>query len=310
MAVRTRELMVGLFVTFGLLVGIGGVVWLGASEVLKKGALYVSYFDQSVGAISSGSPVKYMGLEVGSVRRIEVAPDPNLMAVVMKIRRSQLVTERTVCEIQTLGFTGVGYIELLQRRPGEAGNPPELSFEPELPVIPSRPSAGMASIMDQAGDFMARLRSLDIEGVVSNVNATVRSADDLVSSPALKHTVDNVAEVSRTLDDVASRLDRMVASDDFAHIPGETEQTLADARLLLADARKQIESLQLAQTSKEVDHLVSDVDDRSQVVSAQVEELLQDLRQAVNSLDRLLERLENDPSQLIFGKPAPRRGER
>ncbi len=56
--------------------------------------------------------------------------------------------------------------------------------------------------------------------------------------------------------------------------------------------------------------MVGNVDDRSQVIAAQVESLLQNLQQASDNLNRLLERLDQNPSELIFGKPAPRRRDR
>ncbi len=312
MAVHTRETMVGLFVAIGLLVGIGGVVWLGASEILKGGHMYVSYFDHSVGSIAGGSPVKYMGLEVGSVRRISVSPEPTLMQVVMKIRRPDLVTDKTVCEIQSVGFTGVGFVELTQKKDAAEAHElaPSLDFKAPYPIIPSQQAAGFGSLIADAKKIAGQIESLNLQQIVDGLDATVQSANKLVSSPSLEQTMDNLAAASGKLDDITTRVDRMVASDSFAEIPGEAHEILTNAQRLLSDARAQVESLQLAQTSQEVEQAVGNVDDRSQVIAAQVESLLQNLQQASDNLNRLLERLDQNPSELIFGKPAPRRRER
>lgn len=308
MAAHTRETMVGLFVTGGLLIGIGAVVWLGASDLFKGGASYVAYFDESVAAIGSGSPVDYMGLEVGTVTGISVSPDPMLIEVVMKISRPELVSDHTVAQIQTLGFTGVGFVELSQKK--EKVTARTLSFRPSLPVIVSQRSGGFGAVVADARRIADKVESLDLEGVVNDLRATAQSARDLVGGPDVRRTVANLARASEALNDITTRVDRMVASDSFEHIPDEAGRALSEARRAIADARNQIESLRLAQTSQEVNRMVGTVGDRSQLVAAQVEELVQDLRQAAESLNRLLERLDEDPSALIFGKPAPRQPQR
>jgi phospholipid/cholesterol/gamma-HCH transport system substrate-binding protein len=308
MAVHTRETVVGLFVMLGLLIGIGAVVWLGASNVLEGGPSYVAYFDESVGAIGSGSPVKYLGLEVGSVTDISVSPDPMLMAVVMTIRRPGLVTDHTVAEIEIVGFTGVGFVELSQKTEKVAVR--QLSFQPPLPVIASQRSGGFGSLVADARHIAERVEALDLQGVVDELRATARSTRNLVTGPDIHRTVDNLARASDALNDITTRVDRMVASDSFERMPEEAERALSDAQAAITVARKQIEALRLAQTSREVKEAVGAVSDRSQVITVQVEELLQDLLQASQSLNRLLERLDRDPSALIFGKPIPRRHER
>ncbi len=307
MAGHTRETMIGLFVTIGALMAIAGVVWLGASDIIRGGTSYVAYFDQSVAALGGGAAVRYMGLEVGSVGSISVSPDPTLMAVTMRIRRPDLVTDHTVAEIQTVGFTGVGFIQLKPVK--EKVEPRQLGFQPPYPVIPSRSSGGFGELITSAHEIAGTIESLDLQGLVDDLHATVRSARKLVGGPELQHTVANLAEASGRLDDLTGKVDRMVGSDSFQRIPVEAEQALSDAQAAIADARKQIDALRLAQTSREVNEMVGTVNDRSQVVAAQVEDLVRDLRQASDSLNRLLERLQQDPSALIFSQPAPRRNQ-
>jgi phospholipid/cholesterol/gamma-HCH transport system substrate-binding protein len=308
MALRTRETMVGLFVTIGLLIGIGGLVWLGASEVLQGGTRYVSYFDQSVAGISSGSPVKYMGLDVGSVSSISVSPDPTLMAVAMRIRRPDLVTERTVAEIQSQGFTGASFIELSQKDKKVEGR--KLPFQPPLPVIPAQRAGGMGALVSDASQIADKIESLDLQGIVDDVRSTVRSVKSVATDPNIHRTIDNMTQASLKLHEITARIDRLVASDSFEQIPSRTEQILRQAQQAVADARKQIEALRLGQTSQQVSQMVGTVNDRSKVIAAQTEELLQELQQASDSLDHLLERLKENPSALIFGKPAPKRDQR
>ena len=308
MAGRTREMMIGVFVTVGLLVGIGAVVWLGAAADLRGGKSYVAYFDQSVGTIADGSQVRYLGLEIGTVTGIAVSPDPTLMAVTMKITRPDLVTPRTVAELASLGFTGVGFVELSPAaKPVQA---PSFAFQPPLPVIPTRRSAGFSAVIADAKRIADKIEALDLKGVVDDLRAAASSARDLTGGPDLKRTVASLAAASGRLEDITARVDRMVASEEFRRLPADAAGVLQQARNTIARAREQIEALQLAETSRRVNRVVGSVDDSTQVITAQVEELLQDLRQASDSLNRLLERLGENPSELLFSKPAPRRNER
>src|SRR5512133_3811178 len=85
MARQTRSFWVGIFVLAGLVIGIGGVLWLGASNWLKKSAVYVTYFDSSVTGLNVDADVKFRGVDVGKVKGARVAPDGVLVEVTMQL---------------------------------------------------------------------------------------------------------------------------------------------------------------------------------------------------------------------------------
>ena len=66
MASSTGHWKLGLFVLLGLFVAFGAVVWLGAAEIDKDVARYVTYFDESVQGLDVGSPVKFRGVRIGN----------------------------------------------------------------------------------------------------------------------------------------------------------------------------------------------------------------------------------------------------
>jgi phospholipid/cholesterol/gamma-HCH transport system substrate-binding protein len=63
---KTSKFLIGLFVIGGTLIGVGAVVWIGASKYFQKGATYVTFFDESVQGLQVDSSVKYRGVDVGS----------------------------------------------------------------------------------------------------------------------------------------------------------------------------------------------------------------------------------------------------
>ena len=82
---KTSKFLIGLFVMAGILLGVGIIVWIGASKYFQKGSTYVTFFDESVQGLQMDSSVKYRGVDVGRVERIRVAPDYKLVEVVMKV---------------------------------------------------------------------------------------------------------------------------------------------------------------------------------------------------------------------------------
>ena len=65
MASARVNFSVGLFMTAGLGLATLAVIWLGMTSFLRKGELYVTYFDESVQGLNVDSPVKYRGVPVG-----------------------------------------------------------------------------------------------------------------------------------------------------------------------------------------------------------------------------------------------------
>jgi phospholipid/cholesterol/gamma-HCH transport system substrate-binding protein len=306
MTARRTNILVGVFVVAGIVMAVGAILWLGSAAYFKKGKLYVSYFDRSVEQIAPGSPVKYLGLDVGLVKDIDVAPNKRLVEVVMQLGRTDVITNSTVAEIKTTGLTGVGFVELQQRRPGAPVPEPHFAFSPPYPVIPTKPSE-LTGLIDQAREVVSSLGSVDFEGISTELKRSARAAEDLFSSPRLQRTIANLDSMTRRLDDTAGRLEKMMASRELQNIPAETAQTLASARELLARTKEEIDAMKLAETTGSVKEMVSDTDQRTRVLMVEIERLIGEMRQATESLQSLLERLNNNPSELIFGNPAPPR---
>ena len=91
----TGAFLIGIFVLTGLVILIATVIWLGKTQFMEESKLYVTYFDGSVEGLEKGSPVKYLGVPVGTVDKIKVAPDGKLVEIVMQI-------ESTLDEIAAL----------------------------------------------------------------------------------------------------------------------------------------------------------------------------------------------------------------
>ena len=140
MASQRTKFTLGLFVISGIAMIFSAVIWLGMSRYLKKGQLYTTYFNESVQGLDVDSPVKYRGVSVGRVERISVAPDGNLIQVVLKIESHQRLDRNIVAQMKSVGITGSMVIELDRKKKGDPNFSPPLNFPSKYPIVASKPS--------------------------------------------------------------------------------------------------------------------------------------------------------------------------
>jgi phospholipid/cholesterol/gamma-HCH transport system substrate-binding protein len=119
MARKASRFKVGLFVIVGLAMGLAALVYLGASSYGEGADTYVTYFNQSVQGLSRDSVVKYLGVDVGRVTDIRVAPDHNLIEVVMDIKFKGELGTNMVAQLKMAGITGLSFIELDRQQEDE-----------------------------------------------------------------------------------------------------------------------------------------------------------------------------------------------
>ena len=118
MARQKTNLIIGLFVILGVVMGVVAIIWVGATSYFQKGSTYVSYFDESVQGLQLNSAVKFRGVDVGMVESIRVAPDNRNIGVVMKINMRDDLQKNAVAQLKSAGITGIMFVELDLRKPG------------------------------------------------------------------------------------------------------------------------------------------------------------------------------------------------
>ena len=295
--------LVGAFVlVLGTLL-VAGVLWLASGGTSQKRVdLYLAIVEESVAGLNLNAPVKYNGVDVGKVRRIDLDPqDPNRVNLVFAIERGTPVKEDTVAMLKTQGLTGIAYVELS----GGARESPTLrAVEGSLyPVIRTKPSLS-ARLENVLTTVLAKL-----DDTSTNINA-ILSAEN---QAALKSALADIATVART---VAARKESINSAITHAGRTLENAST-ASARItpVLERIGRSADSIdkmgnEVARTSasagKTVDTVGADVKRFSAETLPELERLLGELGALTLSLRRLSEQTERDPRGLIFGrKPVP-----
>ena len=309
MATEAHKFEVGVFVIVSTVIAIAGAIWLGASRFLEKTEPYVTYFSESVQGLDPGSSVKFRGVPGGHVAAIRIAPDGELIEVLMDIDTSMAKglkrdsTLRTTLELS--GITGLRYIEI-DRRKGDALNQsPVLTFKPPCEVIPSSRSSFKA-IQSALEDVYDRIMQLDLGGISTDAKTALEAATQLLRDERIDAVLSNLKSTTQHTSEVTKNLEAMTNGVRLAPAVQNATEATAEAKVLISDLSKGALGQQLGQTIEQYNQLAQ----TAQQVVAGMQYTLERLDRTASSLQLLSDELREQPSLLLFAEPppAPRRG--
>ena len=304
MAGKQSKFMIGIFVTAALILTVVTIVWLGASTYFQKGTLFVTYFDESVQGLSVDSNVKYRGVNAGTVRSIQVAPDNKLIEVVMKIFMKGGDEKNLTAKLKSAGLTGIVYIELDRMNEEDVDLSPQIGFPAEYPVIPSRPSDSMY-ILSMVDKIVSEMNKVDLKNVFKEVQSIVGGIDHIVSGPKMKNIVNNLESATAHLNHAVGRIDRLMADGKLEDVLKETRGTIADTRALIGKIRVELDEMKLADSVGRANQIVAGVDKSVRDITYDLKNTADNLQRASENLDILMDKLRDDPSDLLFSRPPP-----
>ena len=306
MATEVSKFQVGVFVIAATIIGTAAAIWLGASRYFDDEIEMVSYFSESVQGLDPGSAVKYRGVPAGRVEDIRIAPDGNLIEVVMSLdtefAESVREDETLRAQLQLSGITGLRYVEI-DRHTGDAlDKAPELTFEASEPVILSTPSSFKA-VQEALQDIYNKVMSVDLEGISGDTRATLQAADLLLRDDRVQRILTNMAEISESAGRMTLNVEEMTAGVELGPTVTELQEATAEARALFSDLRGGT-SQQLRETLQQIDGLARS----SQQFVLSLPVAVDRLDRTLANLEALSDELRQQPSRLIFSEPpAPRR---
>ena len=117
-----------------------GILWLAVGVGSKKDyGLYRAIVHESVAGLNVDAPVKYLGVNVGKVQKIELDPaNPQEVHLLFAIEKGTPIGEDTVAVLKTQGLTGIAYVELSGSAPGS--RPLAATAPGQYPMIRTKPS--------------------------------------------------------------------------------------------------------------------------------------------------------------------------
>ncbi len=141
-----RYFIEGLFIIGIAIAAALAFLWLSKTGH-RDDVLYRIHFAESVSGLSLGDPVKFHGVDVGTVKTMAIdAKDPRLVEVVVSLRKDTPVKTDTKASLKLKGITGVVFVELTGGA-AEAQRLADATPAGQVPEIPSEKSA-LTSILD------------------------------------------------------------------------------------------------------------------------------------------------------------------
>jgi len=327
--------LIGAFVVGAFALLVIAVIAFGSGQLFRKTREFVLYFDGTVNGLHIGAPVKFKGVEIGSVKNILLQLDQNMQVnkipVIIEIDLKKMtsrgasdavaveqeVFQRAIVErglrgqLQTESLvTGVLYIAL-DFFPGTPINlvqqPNGDNKYPEIPTIPTE--------FEQAKDAISRiiekLEEIDFKGLAKSLTETINGVNRTLNSPEVESVLRSLARVMPKVDEAVVNIRNLAGTTDdkVKILSADLQHTSGDARLALkqaGDALKQTE-----ETMKRAEAAVNNIETLTEPdsrVSYELEKSLREVSAAARSLRLLADFIERDPRALIFGKPENKEG--
>lgn len=287
--------LVGVFVLVLSAGLIGGVLWLSSGKSYRaQYDIYQTYTRESVAGLNLNAPVRYLGVEVGRVRKIALAPNNvEQVQLTLAIQRGTPITVDTLAVLKTQGLTGLAFVELAGGSRDAA--PLHAQNNEEYPVIKSGPS------------LIARLDSA-VTSLLTNLNRSSENLNALMDEDnrrAFKHSLAYIETLSRTLAARSAMIDSSLSN--AAHALENTAR--------LSDELPQL-AQRIQRSADAFDHMSNELSRAGARASGaftdgalpEVRQLVTELRDLTASLRRVSGELEQNPSELLYGKPAAKRG--
>jgi len=298
------------------------IVALGSGRLFRKTYEFVLYFQGSINGLNVGAPVKYKGVEIGSVTdillrlgEVEVNRIPVLIELDAKkiAVRGVSVDPRQFKSIIDRGLrgqlrmesfvTGVLYVALDQYpgSPAEFVQPPGSRYQ-EIPTVPTE----LEEVQEDVRVVFTKLAKIDFSAAVVAMTHAFEGMDRLTNSPALHASLRSLEQTMPKFDEAVVNIRRLAANldKDASDLSSDLQQTSAAARQTMAEI--ETAARQLGITMKEAEGTLTSARaaiDPESPISYELTKSLREISGAARSLRLLAGYLERNPRALIFGKP-------
>jgi len=299
-----RNFSVGLFVTAAIASFLLFVLWLTGRSGDQEMARYSLKFDRDVSGLAVGGPVKYMGMNIGSVIHMDLEQNKGVrVRVDIEILATTPVNRGTYASLALQGITGVAVVNL----PSESGEHEPLPPGPrgQYPEIPVR-DVGFAAVLSSAPEIMAKLDTL------------LTRAGELLGEDNRNRVSGALANVEQLTSSLAGSREALAAlPQDLSTTLTEIQATVVDLRALVGVVQPGLSetianinrsSANLASLTERFDSLLRDNENAMehflQDGLGEAPALLRQSRAALRDLEKLVAELQQDPSLLIHRPPA------
>ena len=218
-----RYAAVAAFAMLAIAAAVAFVWWYSGSGERRDFVRYEIYFDGSVSGLARGSPVRYLGVDVGRVRSLAIARDnPSRVRVTAEIDSEAPISGATRARLGLLGLTGLLFIDLQQDPDADPAR--VLGEGQRYPVILSRKGdieafvERLPDLLGHAARLVARVEGLLTDENLQAVSTMLANAETASRDlPAVTRSAAQLAaELRRTSAEVSALTQRVHAVAETA----------------------------------------------------------------------------------------------
>lgn len=338
MSAKANYFKIGLFIIVGILLAVAGIVVLKAGSLFERRSIMETYFDESVQGLEVGTPIKYRGVKVGTVKKInfvrneykdQLSPEdlfrfgsyvvvrsavhevfPGTSGDELETALKTAIDEGMRIRLATQGVTGVVHLEADHLDPKEYP-PMPIAWKPDYLYIPSAPSQ-IKVIGDTISNIAKDLEQANIHKATADLDELLVSMKQLLDET---HMAQLSRQASQTLADFQATVKEahaLMASPNVKRILTDAAVTAGAARRAVGELDEMSKSLhraseplpdiiaRLERTLRRVDRLIT-------TKNQDLEQTIDNLRQISENVRELTDEAKRYPSRLAFGDPPPRR---
>lgn len=308
METRTSYILVGSFV-LALLAGLFVfTVWIAKIQLEETRQPYYIYFTGSVTGLQEGSPVRYRGIPVGTVTDIRLDPnDVSRVRVRIEVQEGTPIKTDSIASLEVQGITGGAYVQISGGT--EMSELLRTAHDGGIPVIPSRPSS-LTVFVDAAPQLLNR--TLDLTNRVADLLTPQNQAAIAEILANTRTLTAELARASQGLDSTLAQANRTLQG--FETVGPQLGETMEQAQRTLAAVESGTKTVtgdlhtlagSLNKTANQLNIMIGEnrgpIRDFTGTGLYDLTLLISQLRELSGQLSRVVTRIENDPSNFLFG---------
>jgi paraquat-inducible protein B len=338
MSKEVNKVAIGGFVIGGIGLAILAILVFGSGKFFQKKSMHVLFFEGSVKGLNVGSPVKFRGVDIGLVKNIQLSINPDDLEFFVPVYVE--IFENT---ISILGGEGMGEFdddEVVDTLVSEMGLRAQLQmqslltgqlfinydFYPDTPIrkvgleekiyeIPTIPTT-LQILTETVEEIIDALRKINFEDLVDNVSQAAEGVNDLVSSSAMKDSVEKFNIIIKDLQELINKTDKLAGNFNakIDTMANSFESTMGDTSKLLKNIDRRIDPLASGVEKTLATVTLSFTEAEALLVEAQklisensrlrreITVTLESISDASRSVEELSNYLQRHPESLIRGK--------
>jgi phospholipid/cholesterol/gamma-HCH transport system substrate-binding protein len=306
---------IGIFVISAIVIGVLGVVVLGAGAIFQKKNIAETYIDESVQGLDVGSPVKFRGVPVGRVEDISLtsaAYRTRLQYVLVRMSISSNMFQFPLnnprspelraaldrgfrIRIAPQGLTGVAYLEADYLDP-ERNPSLQIDWQPDYPYIPSARSR-ITQLSEAVERILRNFSDIDISQLSQSLDKSLVAMSKLAESANLDKIGGQASGLLQELRATNRQITLLVSNPDLKNAISDVSAGAGRARQIIEKAEKPVNQFlaDMPQATDSLNRLVKRLD----AVASDLPQTSAELRQTIQRMNRLIASQQRDIEQTM-----------